>query len=106
MKISTNQKADLKNQIVMCLQSEPEVKKIIIFGSFIHSDTPKDIDIAIFQDKYSENKEFITLGVKYQRRLDELIKQIPIDVIPISPKANHKSFFMKEILKGEIIYEK
>ena len=43
-------KANLKKYIVEQLSQEPEVEKVIIFGSFLKSNTPNDIDIAIFQN--------------------------------------------------------
>ena len=42
-------KANLKKYIVEQLSQEPEVEKVIIFGSFLKSNIPNDIDIAIFQ---------------------------------------------------------
>ena len=46
MKLSIKQKEQFKNQIINSLANEKEIHKIIIFGSFVTSDSPNDIDIA------------------------------------------------------------
>jgi len=28
----------------------PEVRRVVVFGSFVTSDDPQDLDIAVFQD--------------------------------------------------------
>jgi len=78
-----------------------EINKIIIFGSFIKSKNPNDIDIAIIQN--SDNN-FLTLSLKYRKVLRELSKQIPLDIVPL--KENAKGAFMDEIKNGKIIYER
>jgi len=40
----------LRDKIRNALIIEPEIQRIVLFGSFLHSSTPNDIDIAIFQD--------------------------------------------------------
>jgi predicted nucleotidyltransferase len=42
-------KESLKKQLINDLSSEEEIIKIVLFGSFVHSDNPNDIDVAIFQ---------------------------------------------------------
>ncbi len=42
-------KDSIKKELIKSLSPEKEIAKIILFGSFIHSDEPNDIDIAIFQ---------------------------------------------------------
>lgn len=78
-----------------------EVNKVILFGSFIKSDNPNDIDIAVVQNS---NENFLTLSLKYRKVLRELSKTIPIDIVPI--KANTKGIFLDEINKGQVVYEK
>ena len=41
------EKEGIKKEIVHCLQSESEIQKIIIFGSFLEADSPNDIDKLI-----------------------------------------------------------
>ena len=72
-----------------------------MFGSFLHSSTPNDIDIAIFQDS---NQKYIALAMKYRKLVRNISKIIPVDILPI--KSDAKGFFIKEIEKGETIYER
>ena len=78
-----------------------EIHKIIIFGSFIDSDNPNDIDIAIIQNSDSN---FLVLSLKYRKVLRDLAKKIPLDIVPL--KENSKGVFMEEIRKGVMIYER
>jgi predicted nucleotidyltransferase len=78
-----------------------EIHKIIIFGSFIDSDNPSDIDIAIIQNSDSN---FLVLSLKYRKVLRDLAKKIPLDIVPL--KENSKGVFMEEIRKGVMIYER
>jgi len=97
-------KDEIKQQIINCLSGEPEVKKIIVFGSFVTSDKPGDIDIAIFQDS---SQDYYTIGKKYRKLLRPLILKYSMDIIPIDMKKTEESdsLFLKEILKGEVLYE-
>lgn len=47
--VTLQEKRDLKNQIVASLKGEKDIRKVVIFGSFLHSDNPRDIDVAVFQ---------------------------------------------------------
>ncbi len=79
----------------------PEIKKIVIFGSFFKTKDPNDIDIAIVQDS---NNNFLTLSLKYRKALRELSKKIALDIVPL--KKDFDGFFAEEIQKGRIIYER
>ena len=39
--------------VVRCLAGAEEIKRIVVFGSFLTSDNPNDIDVAIFQGSES-----------------------------------------------------
>jgi len=99
--ISNQQKEIIKKQIRDILSNEQEVQKILIFGSFIKSDTPNDIDIAVFQNSKSG---YLTLSMKYRKLLRTLIATIPFDVIPINPDA--AGGFLDYIEDGDIIFER
>ncbi len=73
----------------------------MIFGSFIKSDTPNDIDIVIFQNSKGE---YLTLSLKYRKLLRTLIDTIPFDVIPINPDA--AGVFLDYIEDGDVIFER
>ncbi len=101
MLLTSQDKAQIKQEVVMALRDEREIRKIVIFGSFTTSDDPADIDIAIFQES---DEQYLPLALKYRRLLDHLGSQFPLDVVPIRP-APRPGSFLDEILKGETIYE-
>ncbi|MEJ2628748.1 MAG: nucleotidyltransferase domain-containing protein [bacterium] len=101
MTISNRRKRMIKKQIRDKLSKEQEVQKIILFGSFIKSNNPDDIDIAVFQN--SEEK-YLPLSLKYRKLVRDITKILPIDILPL--KVNANGFFINEIESGEIIYEK
>ena len=91
----------LKLYIVDKLSPEPEVERVIIFGSFLKSNTPNDIDIAIF---HNSCQTYLPLALKYRKLLRPLYSFLPIDVIPI--RLDAQGSFINEIKCGETIYEK
>jgi len=101
MKISKKQKEKIKAQIKNLLSNEQEIQKIIIFGSFVTSDTPNDIDIAVFQNS---NDKYLPLSMKYRKLMRGMASIIPYDIIPIQPDATGS--FLKDIEAGEIIFER
>jgi len=78
-----------------------EVRTIILFGSFVNSNHPNDIDIAVIQNS---NESFLSLSLKYRKVLRDLSKIIPLDIVPI--KQQSKGRFLEEIYKGQVVYEK
>ncbi len=96
---------DIKEDIIKFIQSKlldfSEISKIILFGSFLKSQNPNDIDIAIIQNS---KENYLTLALKYRKALRELSKQIPLDIVPI--KNHVHSSFLDEINQGYVIYEK
>lgn len=40
----------IKNNIREKLSDEHEISRIVLFGSFVHSDSQNDVDIAVFQN--------------------------------------------------------
>ena len=101
MELSKKQKEKIKTQIKNKLSNEKEIQKIIVFGSFINSNNPNDIDIAVFQNS---SEQYMTLSMKYRKLMRELIATIPYDIIPIQPNA--AGSFLNDIETGEIIYER
>ncbi len=101
MSLTDNKKLSFINTITEKLSRFSEVNKIILFGSFVKSNNPNDIDIAIIQNS---NDNFLTLSLKYRKVLRDLSKIIPLDIIPI--KQNSNGVFLEEINKGQIVYER
>jgi predicted nucleotidyltransferase len=99
--MTEKEKSQIKYQLKAALSHEEEISKIIIFGSFLKTNDPNDIDVAIFQ---SSNEIYLKLSMKYRKLTREIAKIIPIDILPL--KNNYSGIFINEINTGEIIYEK
>jgi len=97
-----DQKESLKERLVSCLRGEKEIRKIVVFGSFLNSHDPHDIDIAVFQDS---SEKYLPLAMKYRRITRVIARMIPLDIIPIKAGARGDSF-LDEIEQGETIYER
>jgi len=102
MRTTRLQKESLKQEIKEILSQEKEVRKIFIFGSFVKSNHPNDIDIAIFQDS---DEPYLQLAMKYRRLTRPIARKIAIDIIPVKSDAAD-SWFLSEIMAGELIYER
>jgi predicted nucleotidyltransferase len=99
--MTASEKENLKRNIADAIKVNDEVKKIVLFGSFLYSDSPNDLDIAIFENSADD---YITLAIKYRRQLRGVVKNTPIDVLPL--KEGCDNFFIRGINNGEVIYEK
>ena len=102
MVATTQQKEQILRDLAARLGREKEVCKVIVFGSFLTSKTPNDLDVAIFQDS---DEPYLPLAMKYRRLLRPIADQIPPDVIPVRPGVAGGQF-LAEIQKGEVIYER
>ena len=96
------EKEEIKQDVVECLAGANEIRRIIVFGSFLRSEDPHDIDVAVFQES---DKKYLELAMKYRRMLRRVMKKIAVDVIPVRPFPE-RTTFLTEIEKGEVIYEK
>jgi predicted nucleotidyltransferase len=101
MLVSNKEKEGIKIYIREKLSKEQEIQKIIVFGSFVNSNNPNDIDIAVFQNS---DKKYLALSLKYRKIIRGISKMLPFDIIPVRTKAT--GAFLKEIETGEIIYER
>jgi uncharacterized protein len=102
MKLSEERKREIKSEIVRCLCEEPEIIRLVVFGSFSLSDDPDDLDLAIYQNSQTS---YMSSAMKYRRLIRPVTRSIPVDVVPIRPDFPQASFF-REIEKGEVIYER
>lgn len=102
MNLTDKKKEELKKELVSCLRSEEEIRRIIIFGSFLHSPDPQDMDVAIFQES---QEPYLPLALKYRKKTRPVARKIPLDIIPLK-NGVHTGPFMPEIESGEVIYEK
>lgn len=94
-------KYDLMREVARCLGQASEISRIVVFGSFLHSESPNDMDIAVFQDT---DDPYLPLALKYRRMAKSVSDSIPLDIVPVRPGASGP--MMDEIGKGEIIYER
>jgi predicted nucleotidyltransferase len=101
MYLTNKEKINIQNEIIKKISPFKEVEKIIIFGSFVKSNNPNDIDVAVFQNT---QENYMTLSLRYRKSLRDIAKQIPMDLLPVRP--NPSGYFLNEIIGGDIIYER
>ena len=89
--------------------------KIILFGSYANGTATEDSDIDLYivtSDDFTPQtwREKSDIYLKYSKRLRDLQKEIPIDLI-VHTKQMHKkfqelnsSFYRHSILRGESIW--
>jgi predicted nucleotidyltransferase len=92
----------LKQRLVSSLKTEREVCRIVVFGSFVNSNDPHDLDAAVFQDS---DEKYLPLAMKYRRRTRDIARMIPMDILPLRAGVQGETF-LDEIDRGEIIYER
>ncbi len=99
--MTDDRKAELLRAAVECLKPAPEIRKIVVFGSFLTSESSHDLDIAIVQDS---DEGYLPLALKYRRMARPVAERIPLDIIPLRKDAT--GAFMDEIDQGEVVYER
>jgi len=102
MVFDSTQKEMLKRDLVACLSGDAEIERIVVFGSFVSSQNPADMDIAVFQNS---NASYIPLAMKYRRQTRSVARRIPLDIIPLKIGVTNSSF-LKEVESGETVYER
>ncbi len=101
-RIAADDKKRLVDELVACLEGEREILRIVIFGSFMQSDSPHDMDVAIFQDS---TEGYLPLALKYREKTRRIADDITLDIMPIRPNAPRTSF-LAEIEQGKTVYER
>ncbi len=96
------EKQQIKKELAACLGGEREVRKIIIFGSFLTSNNPHDLELAVFQDS---DESYLPLALKYRQLTRPIARRIPIDILPVR-RQGASGWFMDEINRGEVVYER
>ena len=96
-------KKALRQELVTILQVDEQIEKIVIFGSFNESPSPRDMDVAVFCDS---RDNYLTLALSLRKKLRNLSRIIPIDLLPIAIPYDPAALFLQEINKGEVVYEK
>lgn len=99
--MNKKEKLYIKEKLKETLSKEKEVSRVIIFGSFLNSKSPRDLDVAVFQNS---KEKYLNLSLKYRKLTRDIAKLIPLDIIPI--RENSFGTFLNEINLGEVIYER
>jgi predicted nucleotidyltransferase len=102
VKLTADEKAEIKRSLADCLSADPEVQRVVVFGSFLTSPDPHDVDVAVFQ---SSQERYLPLALRYRRRVRPVAKTIPVDVIPVRAQPVPGPM-TAEIERGEVIYER
>lgn len=92
----------LKLRLVGSLKTEREVCRIVVFGSFVNSDNPHDMDVAVFQDS---DEKYLPLAMRYRKKTREIARLIPMDILPLKAGVEGETF-LDEIERGEVVYER
>jgi predicted nucleotidyltransferase len=100
MTLTSEERERLKRDVVACLSAEPEVRRVVVFGSFVTSPTPHDLDVAVFQES---DEGYLPLALKYRRLLRSVAARIPVDVLPLRIQGTAGEF-LKEVEQGEVVY--
>ncbi len=103
MVAATIAKEKIKRDLAELLSREKEVQRVIVFGSFVTSDTPHDLDVAVFQ---SSDEAYWPLAMKNRRLTRDIARQIPMDILPYRIGVPGGWFLREEVLRGEVIYER
>lgn len=102
MVVDITEKERLKKDLVSCLAGDSEIVRVVVFGSFLHSTTPSDMDVAIFQDS---QEPYLPLAMKYRRQTRRMAARIALDIIPLRADATQGPL-LSEIHAGELLYER
>ena len=95
-------KEEIKQQLAACLSREREVRRVVVFGSFLTDPDPHDLDVAVFQDS---DEAYLPLALRYRRATRSIARSIPLDIFPVRA-SGASGPFLAEIAKGEVIYER
>ena len=95
-------KEEIKQQLAACLSREREVRRVVVFGSFLTDPDPHDLDVAVFQDS---DEAYLPLALRYRRATRAIARRIPLDIFPVRA-TGAAGAFLAEIAKGEVIYER
>lgn len=96
-------KQNIRRQLRTAFIDDGTIEKIVILGSFITSESPNDLDLAVF---CNSSDDYLTLSLALRKKLRDISSIIPIDLVPIAMPYGPSAAFMQEINCGEVVYEK
>lgn len=97
----TNEEKNKITDMIAEKISGPEVKKLILFGSFVESANPNEINLAIISE---ENLDYISKVAKYRKKIKDLSKKIPVQIFPLL--SSEKIYLHDKIKHGVTLYSK
>ena len=100
--MNADEKDEIQSEIIRSLSAYPSLQKIIVFGSFLSALSPNDIDLAVVDNS---GKDYMTLAMDYRKLLVNLAGRIPVDLVPLK-SLNSEGYMMREIKKGQVVYER
>lgn len=100
MLITKEEKTEIKHLLTEKI-SGPEVKQLILFGSFVESNNLNEINIAIISE---ENLDYISKVKKYRQKIKDLSKKIPVQIFPLLKSEN--SYLHDKIKHGITLYSR
>lgn len=62
--MTPTEKNKIKNKIIEQLSSDKAIRKIVVFGSFVSSDYPEDIELAIFSES---DRDYLSQAMEYKK---------------------------------------
>lgn len=72
----------------------------MVFGSFVTSPTPHDLDVSVFQES---DEAYVPLALKYRRLLRSVAATTPVDALFLRAQGAVGEF-LKEVERGEVVY--
>ena len=95
-------KDDIKRELVVSLCTEPEITRIVVFGSFLTASEPHDLDVAVFQNSH---EDYLPLAMRYRKKTRMISRRIALDILPLKDDVRD-SAILDSIAQGEVIYER
>jgi predicted nucleotidyltransferase len=102
MVLTNVQKEQIKRLLAECFSGQQEICRVMIFGSFLDSPNPQDLDVAVFQNS---DQPYLPLAMKYRRLLRPVSRLIPVDVFPLRSDVVTGGI-VTEIGRGQVVYER
>lgn len=102
MPFTEQEKNSIKRDLVASLSQEPEIVRIVIFGSFLTTSDPHDLDVAVFQ---TSDQAYLPLAMRYRSKTRKVANRITLDILPIKAAAQN-SVMLETIALGEVVYER
>ncbi|RMF98049.1 MAG: nucleotidyltransferase domain-containing protein [Candidatus Schekmanbacteria bacterium] len=102
-KLSEQQKREIEESIIRILCKDSRIIFAYIFGSFLSSESIKDIDIALYIEKEIDSNLSLKLELELERIIQDKVR-IPVDVriLNFSPLT----FSFNVVKNGKVIIDK